>query len=140
MTSVEPTRPNLTQPPTQATQEKAAPGVPAGRFFGSALPRPFLVLEGPSGLWSRGGPEGAKPREAPPAVNDALLAWAALAPRSRGGFAVGLRQVGAVAGTVTGRGGKPKRPLTAYFLYANDVREVSAQAERGSLRQRPGEH
>ena len=138
MGRADPTEPDLRA--TQATQEKAAPGVPAGRFFGSALPRPFLVLEGPSGLWSRGGPEGVKPREAPPAVNDALLAWAALAPRSRGGFAVGLRQVGAVAGTVTGRGGKPKRPLTACFLYANDVREVSAQAERGSLRQRPGEH
>merc|ERR1719443_1127922 len=104
------------------------PAAAFGAFFGGAAPRPFLRPSGPEGsLWAR-DPAG---RVDAPQVNAPLLAWAARAPPSRGGFGA-PRAAGIVEGDRAGVQPRKRAP-SSYFLFLADAREAILR-ERPSLR------
>ena len=104
------------------------PAAAFGAFFGGAAPRPFLRPSGPEGsLWAR-DPAG---RVDAPQVNAPLLAWAARAPPSRGGFGA-PRAAGIVEGERAGVQPRKRAP-SSYFLFLADAREAILR-ERPSLR------
>ena len=104
------------------------PAAAFGAFFGGAAPRPFLRPSGPEGsLWAR-DPAG---RVDAPRVNAPLLAWAARAPPSRGGFGA-PRAAGVVEGDRAGVQPRKRAP-SSYFLFLADAREAILR-ERPSLR------